>query len=173
MSTRVYLAMSLDGYIAGPGGDISWLPHEEVEETEALTFEQHMAEVGCMLMGRATYDFVAGFEGPWPYGEVPVLVASRRAFEPKVPTVARVEGGIAELLKQAQHLAGEGVVYLDGGNLVQQALAAGLVEELVLTQVPKALGEGIALFAPPLSAFEIVSHARYGSMLQMRLRPLP
>ena len=173
MSVRVYLAMSLDGLIAGPGGDISWLPHEAVEHTDALTFERHMAEVGCMLMGRATYDFVEGFEGPWPYGEVPVLVASRRELTPKVATVRRVEGDIAELLAQARHLADGAVVYLDGGDLVRQAIDANLVDELVLTIVPKALGEGVGLFTGVARRqdYRITAAERYGSMLQVRLKP--
>lgn len=173
MSTRVYLAMSLDGYIAGPGGDISWLPHEEVEQTEALGFAEHFAQIGCMLMGRATYDFVYGFDGPWPYGEMPVHVATTRPLDPKVPTVQAVQGSIEELLAAAQAVAGDKMVYLDGGALVRQAIDAGLVDELVLTIVPKALGEGIGLFTgiATMQDYEITASARYGSMMQLRLRP--
>ena len=170
---RVYMAISLDGFVADAEHGVDWLPHEEVHETEALGFGEFIEQVGCMLMGRSTYDFVAGFDGPWSYPErVPVLVASTRDLTPKVPQVRRVEGDIEELLAEAKREAGGLDVYLDGGRIVQAALEKDLVDELVLTRVPKALGAGIPLFAPPRKDFEIVSHARYGSMLQTTLRPV-
>ena len=149
---RVYLACSLDGYVAGPDDDLGWLetsarPAEELAGVtpDAVTFDQFLAEVGLMLMGRRTHDVVAGF-GVWPYGELPVWVATRRPLEPAAATVRAVEGPIEQLVDEARRAAGGRDVYLDGGDLVRQALAADLVDELILTQVPVLLGGGVRLF---------------------------
>jgi dihydrofolate reductase len=103
---------------------------------------------------------------------MPVLVATRRPLEPGAETVRAVSGDVASLLKQARAVAGDKDVYLDGGNLVRQGLAAGLVDELVLTWVPIVLGGGVSLFEGlARQDFEVLSQARYHSMVQMTLRP--
>lgn len=173
MAVRVYLAMSLDGFIAGEGNDLSWLPQEGPAEPtgEALTYEAFMGQVGALLMGRTTFDVVRGFGGDWPYGETPVLVATRRPLPEDAPeTVHSVSGEIEELLRTAAARAGGRDVYLDGGTLVRQALSAGLVDELVLTVVPEILGTGVALFAADTgrSSWRFREGGRLGGLVQLR-----
>jgi dihydrofolate reductase len=171
---RVYLACSLDGFIAGPDNDLSWLAPPDpapTGPTEALEFGEFMAQVGVMLMGRVTHDTVAAM-GEWPYGEMPVLVATRRPLQPGAPSVRAVQGDIAELLAEACQTAGDKDVYLDGGALVRQALAANLVDELVLTWVPIVLGDGVSLFKGlERQNFEFVAQHSYHYMTQVTLRP--
>jgi len=143
---QVYIASSLDGFIAGPDNDLSWLPGPP-EDGSDNGYGAFMAGIGALLMGRATYDVVAGFEGPWPYGDVPVLVASNRPLHSTVPTVRHIQGDILSLLAQARTAAGAGDVYLDGGNLIRQAMDAGQVDRLVVTMIPVILGRGHPLFA--------------------------
>jgi dihydrofolate reductase len=100
-----------------------------------------------MLMGRRTYEVVDGFEGPWPYGETPLLVATRRELSSDRPQVRAVAGAIGVLIEQAREAAGKADVYLDGGELIRQALTAGLVDEVTITVVPEILGAGIPLFS--------------------------
>ncbi len=180
---RVYIACSLDGFIAGPDGDLSWLPGADPDEADSppaseaggLGFEAFMDDVGALLMGRATYDAVRGFGVPWPYGDRPVLVASSRGLDEDPPaTVRRVEGPIDALIADAVEAAGGRDVYLDGGAMIRQALEAGAVDELTVTFAPIALGQGVSLFGGlharvPLS---IVSQCRFaGGMAQLRLVP--
>jgi dihydrofolate reductase len=143
---QVYIASSLDGFIAGPDNDLSWLPGPP-EDGSDNGFSAFMAGIGALLMGRATYDVVSGFEGPWPYGDTPVLVASNRPLASSVATVRRVEGDISSLLAQARAGAGDRDVYLDGGNLIRQAMDTGQVDRLTVTMVPVILGRGHPLFA--------------------------
>ena len=167
---RVYIATSFDGYIAGADDDLSWLPTDAEAGEGALSYDAFMADVGAMLMGRRTYDTVLGFGGDWPYGDTPVLVATSRALEPAQPTVRAVSGSIDELLDEALRAAAGRDVYVDGGNLVQQALAAGRVQELVVTIVPVLLGQGIRLFgelARPVG-LTFGEPAWFGTMMQLR-----
>jgi len=174
---RVYCACSLDGFVAGPGGDISWLPDGDpsaVAGSGGLGFWDFIGQVGAILMGRHTYDFLAGYGGEWFYGDRPFFVATHRACTPIHETVRVVSGDIASLVAQARAAAGDRDVYLDGGNLIRQALDAGLVDDLVITVVPTALGAGIPLFAgiQQRQRFEVVSHETHGAdLVQLHLRP--
>lgn len=146
MATHVFCAVSLDGCIAGPDDDLSWLPAPDPDGDDG-GFGAFLGHVGALLMGRRTFDVVSGFEGPWPYGERPVLVATNRPIDRAPAQVRAAHGPIHALLEQARALAGPLDVYLDGGQLVRQALDADLVDVLTLTVVPVALGAGVPLFS--------------------------
>ena len=143
---RIFIGCSLDGFIAGPDGDLSWLPTDP-PPGEDYGFAAHMAGVGALLMGRATYDTIGEHGWDWPYGDTPVLVATSRPLEPLAPTVRAVSGTPAELVAAAQAAAGERAVYADGGSLIRALVDAGLVDEAVVTLVPVLLGAGAPLFA--------------------------
>lgn len=177
---RVYLGCSLDGFIAGPNDDLSFLHEYGVEAADdappsGLDFDGFMANIGALLMGRKTFEVASGFSGPWPYGDCPVLVATHRELSTDVPTVRAVEGSIVELITQAREAAGGKDVYLDGGDLVRQGLEAGLVDELCLTFLPVILGgRGVRLFDGLLrtTPLELVSHHDFGQgMVQITARP--
>lgn len=169
---RVFIATSLDGFIAGPNDELDWLPGhgEGIEDT----FTPFMTEIGAMLMGRRTFDVALGF-GTWIYGDTPVLVATHRPLEPPNAAVRAVRGGIEELVAQVRAAAGERDIYLDGGALIRSAMDAGLVDELTLTLVPTILGAGIPLFAGTehRHRLELLSSRSIGSgLVQLRYRRL-
>lgn len=141
---RVFIASSLDGFIAGPDDEIDWLDGFEGAEN---TFTPFFSEVGAVLLGRRTYDVVAGMEGPWNYGDTPVLVATTRPLESSHATVRAVGGSVGEMVAEARRVAGERDVYIDGGALIRSALDADLIDRITVTVIPIVLGEGIPLFA--------------------------
>ena len=144
MTLSVYIAISLDGFIARPDGDVSWLdPY-----TEDCGFEEFFASVDCLVMGRNSFEKVLSFDVEWPYGEKRVVVLSRAGVE--IPeglsgTVEQMAGSPAEVVaalteRGCKHL------YIDGGATIRGFLAAGLVDSIILTRVPLLLGSGIPLF---------------------------
>lgn len=174
---RVYIACSLDGFIAGPGDDLSWLEEggeqEPAPDQGGLDYASFMEEVGVILMGRRTFDVVQGFDIPWPY-EKPVLVATHRPLQAPDGSVRAISGELASLLRQAREVAGEKDIYLDGGALIREATREGLVDEYVITFAPVALGRGVPLFAglEERQRFEVVSHHSFGAgMVQVKLLP--
>src|SRR5690606_28954528 len=167
-----FVACSLDGFIAGPDDDLSWLPGPVGEDDYG--YGAFMGQVGALLMGRRTHDVVAGFENGWPYDERPVLVATTRSLASPQPTVRAVAGPIDTLVQPAREAAGGKDVYLDGGNVIRQALDAGLVDELTITVVPMVLGEGLPLLAGTkarhaLERVEVREAA--GGLVQLTYRP--
>jgi dihydrofolate reductase len=161
----VFIATSLDGFIARRDGSLDWLPGADGQPADAdapsdgdYGYASFLASVDAILMGRATYDAVLGF-GEWPYGTKPVVVLTTRDLVLPADPSAVVSGISGAAADVARRLVDEGRprVYLDGGRTIQQFLAAGLVGRLVITRIPVLLGEGIPLFGP-LSADLTLRH---------------
>ncbi len=145
----VFIATSLDGFIARPDGSIDWLleANRQVPEGEDCGYAEFMASVDALLMGRKTFDTVLGFEA-WPYVGKRVYVLSHTLTE--VPaslreSVALIHGEPHEVAAQLAE-RGHRRIYLDGGQTIQGFLAAGAVQELTITQVPVLIGAGRPLF---------------------------
>lgn len=143
---RVFIATSLDGFIAGENDDLSWLP-APVEGGEDYGFREHMEATAAILMGRSTYDVVASMEGEWPYGDTPLFVATTRPLEGAPDTVHAISGDAVDLVAAVQAVVGDGGIYADGGNVIRQLIDANLIDELVVTVIPVILGKGAPLFA--------------------------
>jgi dihydrofolate reductase len=144
MRASVFIATSLDGFIARENGSLDWLPPGGGEEHGYTAF---MATVDAVVMGRNTFETVLTFDA-WPFGEKPVVVLTTRPYKGPPPLNAVLEfmrGSPHEILRQ---LAERGLrhVYVDGGITVQRFLEAGLVQNLTITRIPVLLGRGIPLF---------------------------
>jgi dihydrofolate reductase len=169
---RVFIASSLDGFIAGPDDDLSWLPQPSDEQD--FGFGAFMAEIGALLMGRRTFDVIMGMSGEWwPYGDRPVLVATHRPLPSAPAEVRAVSGSITGVIAAAREAAGDRDVYIDGGALIRQALDAELIDEMVVTVIPMILGAGLPLFAGAQRrhALELVEHTEFpGGLISLRYR---
>jgi dihydrofolate reductase/uncharacterized protein YciI len=169
-----FLAMSMDGFIARPDGRVDWLDGFEAPPEEYTSF---FASVDTVLIGRATYDFVTSYEdahGAWPYGAKPVAVLTHRPPSPRHGEVF-LAGEPAEVLARLA-ASGSKSVYVDGGAVVSQFLAAGLIDELTVTSVPVVLGAGRRLFqgSLPERRFSLVeSRAHPSGLVRSVYRPIP
>ncbi|MGK7910704.1 MAG: dihydrofolate reductase family protein [Synechococcus sp.] len=149
LKVSVFIATSLDGYIARTNGDLDWLDaaNVTVPAGEDCGYRSLMQTVDTLILGRKTYEKVLSF-GPWPYGETPTIVLSSNpiTFPDGIPdTVTHSSEDPSTLCKR---LSRNGInhIYIDGGNTIQRFLSAGLVDELTITIIPILLGEGISLF---------------------------
>lgn len=183
---RVYTACSLDGYIADPHDGLDWLTQPRAHRAplaggnwaerpaDALDYADFMRDVGCLLMGRRTYDAVARFDD-WPYADMPVIVATSHQLEGAPAAVTTASAPIRNLIAEARDAAGGKDVYLDGGNLIRQALDADQIDQLIVTQMPTVLGRGHALFAGAdhpreLTVTDVLKFE--GGMVQLHLTPV-
>lgn len=135
-----FLAMSLDGFIARPDGRVDWLDAYPAPPEDYAAF---FASVDTILVGRATYDLVATFP-EWPYGTKRVAVLTHRPPAP-IHGETFLAGEPAQVLALLA-ASGSRSLYVDGGAVVSQFLAAGLLDDLTVTVVPLVLGEGRRLF---------------------------
>ena len=151
IKASVFIATSLDGFIAREDGGIDWLneANATVPDGEDCGFQVFMDSVDVLIMGRKTYEQVLSF-GEWSYGNTPVVVLSHDSisFPPSLPdTVTHSSESPQDILER---LLGKGAehVYVDGGKTIQGFLAAGLIDEITITVIPVILGQGIPLFGP-------------------------
>jgi dihydrofolate reductase len=143
MRASVFVGTSLDGFIARANGDFDFL---ESGGGEPHGYDEFMATVDALVIGRKTFETVLAFE-QWPYGEKLVFVLSTRPLAPAPPgaVVEHMSGEPAEIWAQ---LTARGLqhIYVDGGITIQRFLRAGLIQRLIVTRVPVLIGQGIPLF---------------------------
>ena len=150
MRASVYIATSLDGFIAREDGDLDWL-HQggSRPENEDYGYKAFFDSVDALVMGRNTYDVVRSFD-PWPYGPKPVFVLSSRRLKipPKLAKSVSVTSGSVEDVISELGEKGLSHIYVDGGVTIQRFLDAGAIQRLIISRIPVLIGKGIPLFGP-------------------------
>jgi dihydrofolate reductase len=145
----VFIATSLDGFLARPDGDIDWLEkaNGSVPPGEDCGYAEFMSSVDAIVMGRNTFEKVLSFPD-WPYADTPVWVVSRTLTQlaAHLPASVRLIAQTPrEVVAQAREL-GYTRLYIDGGRLIQSFLREGLITDLTITTIPVLIGQGRALF---------------------------
>lgn len=155
MTLYIYIAQSLDGYIAGPNGDLDWLNNIPNPDNNDFGFAEFMKQIDAVVMGRNTFEKVQTF-GIWPYSK-PVYVASG-----SLKSLPSEYSGKAQIINLSpseivEKLEKEGLsnIYIDGGALIQSFLTKDLIDELIITTVPILLGSGISLFGKLETSVEL------------------
>ena len=153
MATVLYSATaSLDGFIAGPGGDMSWLTEHLGGENP--TAERLLANVGALLVGNTTFggdDPNRGTDKEGAFGgqyQGPVVVLTHRPpADPPADTTFCSD--LRSAVDQAKEAAGDKYVTILGANVARQCLEAGLLDEVLVLVAPVLLGDGVPLFRSP------------------------
>jgi dihydrofolate reductase len=147
----VFVGVSLDGFIARPNGDLDWLMGEGGGDSGEHGYNEFIAGIDAIVMGRRTFEKVLSFE-KWYYGEKRVVVLSSTPLD---LSAARARGGIVEQMSGppaeiVSRLASSGArhLYIDGGITIQQFLRAGLIQRIIISRLSVLIGEGIPLFGP-------------------------
>ncbi|WP_193014443.1 MULTISPECIES: dihydrofolate reductase family protein [Gammaproteobacteria] len=147
MNIIVYIATSLDGYIADKQGNIEWLTNIENPENSDFGFTDFLSEIDAIVMGRITFETIMGFDIKWPYSQ-PVFVLSDtlKKLPLSLPSNVNILSGSTSEIVKTLKFNNYNRVYIDGGKTVQSFIGEGLVDELIITKVPILLGSGIPLF---------------------------
>ncbi len=136
-----YLAVSTDGLISDRHGQVGWL--ERFGGAADFGFDDFVAHIDALLMGRRTFDQVTAFGGAWPYGSRPTLVLTHRPLPPNAP--ASVRGAGEDDITKALLDAPGRIWIVGGGETLAFCLRRGLVDEWQLFVMPILLGEGAPL----------------------------
>ena len=145
----VFVATSLDGFIARPDGSIDWLDDANlaVPKGDDCGYSEFMASIDALVMGRATFELALTFDS-WPYERTPVYVLSRRlsSLPAGTPgTVTLLSGTPSDVVAHALS-RGHRSLYIDGGDTIRGFLSAGLITDITITVIPVLLGAGRPLF---------------------------
>ena len=147
MANFVYIATSLDGFIAKKNGSIDWLNEIPNPDGSDYGFSDFMNNIDAIVMGRNTFELVLTFD-KWPYNK-PVFVLSRTLqrvsdnLKDKVELINCNPDEVVNLLNSRNYKN----IYIDGGITIQKFLRNELIDEIIITRIPILLGRGIPLFA--------------------------
>ena len=169
----LYIATSMDGYIAKSDGSVGWLDEVPHPEGADYGYGAFYAGIATTLMGNATYQQVLGF-GDFPYQGKENYVFSRSAH-PSTEYVKFVQSDPAAFVRALKKQPGGDIWLVGGGQLNTLMLDAGLIDELLLFHMPVILGSGIALFpgakiTPPVKLLTSESYTSGVTFLHYALR---
>lgn len=143
-SVVLFIAMSLDGYIAKPDDDLGFLTSVE-RAGEDYGYAHFMKRVDCVILGRRTYDKILEMGNGFSYQERKTYVMTRTA-KPAVGTFTFYSGNLRDLVSRLKDEPGKNI-FIDGGaQIIHELLAENLIDELTVSIIPILLGDGIQLF---------------------------
>ena len=147
----VFIATSLDGFIARPDGSIDWLNEANavVPSGEDCGYKEFMKSIDVLVMGRNTFEQVLTFNA-WPYEDKRVVVLSSKPLTVPAELISTVSASSESPGVLVERLSADGAqhLYVDGGVTIQRFISAGLIDDITITLIPVILGQGKPLFGP-------------------------
>lgn len=142
----LYIATSLDGFIADTNGSVDWLPHpKDDSELEAVGYKSLMSRIDTILMGSRSYKQILGF-GVWGWPDKHTYVFTSKKIETDKPYISITHDSPLEFMASLKDRKSDKDIWLLGGAQFAQSFAQeGLIDEIILTIVPQTLGDGIPL----------------------------
>lgn len=140
----LYIAVSLDGFIAGADGDISWLSSVE-KPGEDYGYADFIASVDTVILGRKTYDKVLSFGIPYPHADKQCYVVTRRV-RPSEDSITFYRDDVKALVHHLKNGKGKNIFVDGGAEIVQLLQNDSLIDEYIVSIIPILLGNGIRLF---------------------------
>ena len=156
MKCSVFIATSLDGFIAKEDGSVDWLhtagnSNVDMGDQADMGMNAYMSSIDCMIMGRKCMDVISSMNltpEQWPYGDTKIIVLSNTIKEapPNMKGKVEIYSGDLELLIHKLENEGYKHAYIDGGTTIQAFINLKLINEMTITLTPILLGEGKPLF---------------------------
>jgi dihydrofolate reductase len=147
MKASVFIAASVDGFIARLDNSLDWLENPHNRPGQDYGYQQFMQSVDALLMGRATFDVIRELKD-WSANELPTFILTHRPLElpdGNFSEVERIQGTPGEVYGILE-MRGYQHIYVDGGQVISGFLSARLLDEMIITRIPILLGRGIPLF---------------------------
>ncbi len=152
MRVVYYVAASLDGRIADADHKVDWLNPYAAEE---LGFHEFIRNVGVVVMGRKSFDFVHAY-GSWPYGSIPGVVLTHRPLPDFDAPIRTYDADLTQLITELKHQTDQDIWIVGGGDVAAQFLGKGLIDEVEVYTMPVILGDGPLLFGDQPPEVELV-----------------
>ncbi len=147
--TILFIAMSLDGFIADSAGQVDWLSGQNPAEDNDAAYTQFISGVDCVVMGWTTYHQIVAELSPsvWVYDGLTSHVITHREI-PSTPQIRFTQESPAALIRRLQAQNGKDIWVCGGADIVRQLMSENLIDRFHISIIPVILGDGIRLFAP-------------------------
>lgn len=166
----LFIAMSLDGYIADEYGSVDWLDGQDINAENVDTYSRFVRNVDTVIMGWNTYHQIVTELSPeeWVYANLTSYVITHRK-PPSKGEIFFTGKSPSDLVKELKNKEGKGIWVCGGANIVQQLVQADLIDEYYISVIPTILGSGIRLFG--ISSNEIklklISTRNYNGIVEL------
>jgi len=143
----LYIACSIDGFIAKPDGNLEWLNSIPNPDNIDHGYSDFLKGVSSIIMGRRTYTQVLDFGIDWPYSDkITYVVTNNNSFKLDTPETYKLSGNIEESVEKIKHETSKDIWLVGGGQLVTYFLNNNLIDKMIISFIPTILGQGIPLF---------------------------
>jgi dihydrofolate reductase len=161
----LYIAISIDGYIAKPNNDISFLSMVQ-KNGEDYGYKDFISTIDTVILGRKTYDWIMTQVSEFPHADKNTYIITHTA-RPSIGKTNFYTQDLKELVMQLKHQKGKNIFVDGGAETANELLRQGLIDELILSVIPVLLGEGIRLFKDgrPEQKFELVTSRQFDTGL--------
>ncbi|MDF2904194.1 MAG: dihydrofolate reductase family protein [Bacillus sp. (in: firmicutes)] len=162
----LFIAASLDGYIARENGSLDWL--DAIEGQGDNGFTEFYQTIDTMIMGKATYDHLMTLVDEFPHSDKTCFVFSR-SEKRKDQYVEFINEAVIDFTKNLKKQDGSNIWLVGGGDLLDTFIKEKLVDEIILTLSPIVLGSGIPLFKQNNPELKLVlkEQKQYGQFVQL------
>jgi dihydrofolate reductase len=162
----LYTACSIDGYIARPDDSLDWLDDISNPDKTDHGYSDLLNRISCIIMGRRTYSAVIGSGIDWPYaGTKTYVVTTDKSYEIKTPDAEIITGNISEAIMKIKSASVKDIWLAGGGQLVTYFLNNDLIDIIIISVIPRILGDGIALFPgkPKETKWKLIDNISYST----------
>ena len=142
---KLYIATTIDGYIASNDGDLDWLSEHSNPERHDYGYKDFFSSIDIVILGGNTYRGIISMDVLWPYREKETYIVTRTPFGVK-ENIHYITDNIIETISELRQKGGKDIWLVGGGKLTTMLLNSDLVDEMIITVIPIILGKGIALF---------------------------
>lgn len=143
----LYIAQSLDGFIAKPDGNLDWLTSTPPSELGDYGYTELFNSIETIIMGRKTYDIIMGFEEEWAYSEKETFVVTRdQNLEIKSPRTHVLTEDLNNFISELKAKSDKDIWLMGGGELIKYFINNNLLDRMIISIIPKIIGSGIPLF---------------------------
>lgn len=148
IKTVLYIATSLDGFIARPDGNLDWLTSIPNPRAGDYGYAEFIASIETIIMGRKTYNEIIGFGIDWPYiGLNSYVVTNNKELKIQSPETYLLTGKIKDFVAETKSKTKKDIWLIGGGQLITTFINEDLLDKMIITIIPKIIGDGIPLFA--------------------------
>jgi dihydrofolate reductase len=162
----LYIATSLDGFIAGPKGELEWLHAIPMPEQGDYGYSALISSIHATIMGRKTYDLVMSFGVEWPYpGLISYIATTDKNFKVSSPETFTIQKDLLSFVHELKASSEKDIWLIGGGNLITYFLNHDLLDRMILTMIPTIIGEGLPLFPdkPKVSQWKLVATEQFNT----------
>lgn len=162
----LYIATSLDGFIAGPNGELEWLHAIPMPDQGDYGYSDLINSIHATIMGRKTYDLVMSFGVEWPYPGLNSYIATTdKNFKVSSPETFAIQKDLIEFVNELKASSDKDIWLIGGGNLITFFLNHDLLDRMILTFIPTIIGEGLPLFPdkPKTTQWKLVATEQFNT----------